>query len=736
MIALRFTISIITLLHLCASANAHSCQARWKYKDDGLIFEWNTPKDIAKVIAVKTEAAVWQGSLLPSFWLSVKNKTQFIKAVVEQETYSQDSNRLSLSLRIGNIGKGSLLVTKESWGIKINELAIEWIGAPPAIIEMYFGASAVQQQEGRMGFTWDRPFMPDWQSFGYCIPGAKGGTPQSYFRMWDFGQANIALGSFGPSMGTPYGAAFPRPIYYAAMGSNEGFVSIGAGSVPDAAMSLRIQSTRGCLQYVYREDLWGALSGKKRIWKDLLCISTGETPYIAFKKYYDAFPGKEKTVANAVKPIWNTWGMWGKKKYITRPITDFARKVQAGIVVLDDPWEISQGAGKPDLKRFPDLYSDLDYIRNTGMQTGIWETMGWITDPFSFGLTKTDLICNKDGEPCRANWNFDPRETSYYCLDISSEKTRKFIWERTIRVMKIVKPAMIKLDFGYGYPSPHMGVPKNPLYRGERHSVELLRIISEAAKSVDPEIAIMYYSISPLLIPFLDLVSMDDQGDLWYEVAKGHQEWSIWASLLSGKNVSVNGSSSYNWETDDEVLLNTCVFGAPGAVLPIYNLEDETPVKNKFLNRRLAVNRWYRRTVGWTPLWLNSSFGNFNEAPKLNCWGRMEKAGNDMALTALILRKDDRDKIKDSRIATIEWEGRWALIAQDNQDIFSSAHLAIIPFDPGMLSFPCAAKPAKITKLNMEGEHPYSQWQWKDGKINIPVTEETLMNTSGFLIER
>ena len=112
--------------------------------------------------------------------------------------------------------------------------------------------------------------------------------------------------------------------------------------------------------------------------------------------------------------------------------------------------------------------------------------------------------------------------------------------------MKSIKPVLIKLDFAYGLPSPDAGVPRNPGYRGELYSYELVKLISDAAKSVDPTVVIMLYSISPLWTNLIDLVSLDDQGDLWYDVKQGHQEWSIWASLLSDKNVEISGSCGYD----------------------------------------------------------------------------------------------------------------------------------------------------------------------------------------------
>jgi hypothetical protein len=700
------------------------------YQDGALGFEWNYFRDKAQLFTLPAHTIAWQGSLLPAFWLQANQKKQFIKATVISDSLA--GNEIVLQLAIGLLGKGKLLITKENWGIRFARMEIRW-NRVPAIIEMYFGTSNISNSPIRPG--WDRPFLPDWQSTGFCVPGAKGGTPQSFFRSWDFGQATVALGSFGPSMGSPYGAAYPRPVLYAAMGSDEGCIAIGAGTIPDAAMSLKVLSTKGCFQYVYCEDVWGKPVSPLRVWQEPLRITFGENAWMAFKKYYHSFPPKLITRVKPPPPTWNTWGMWAQAKYVIRPISDFAKMIGAGLLVMDGSWESMQGEGKSNNDRFPHFSDDISYTNDKGIQTGIWESVGWIADPFSNGLHTSDLICDRKGLPCKANWNFDPASESYYCMDISSEAVRNFIRQRTIHLMNTIQPKLVKLDFGYGLPDPYMGVPKNPAFRGECYPFELIKLISQVAKSIDPDVAIMYYGISPLCLNDLDIISLDDQGDLWYETVKGHDEWSIWASLLSDRHIAVSGSSGYRWDLDDEAVLNTCIIGSPGAVLPLA-LKNEAPVPAKYLNRRLAINHWFRKTIDWEPLWLNSERGNFSTPPRLNCWGRLEINGPDTVLTALALRENEKEKMKDARVNTITWTGRWALISQDSESVFSSGKLALIPFDAGTISLPFATKPVHISRLNMEGEQNFEGWTWENGFLNIRVTDESIQNTAGFVINR
>ncbi|MFT4152752.1 hypothetical protein [Parafilimonas sp.] len=714
---MKYFVRIISIIGLLI-INAVCFSQQALLKQNNLAFEWDVQHDKAALKSTLKESTIWQGSLMPAFWLKRNDSVFYVKAFA-----SGNINDSLAEITIGNIGKGFIKYSIKNSVLRIDEIKINWLHETPAIIEMYIGTSPVKDNGNNVPLPWDRPFAPDWSAAAYCIPGAKEGTVQSYFRMWDLGQATINLGNFGPGLSTLYGAAFPHPTLFAAMGSQEGWICFGAGTVPDAALNMKVLATKGCFQYLYREDIWGASSSLSRIWQNPLRITIDTTAYEAFAKYYASFPAKEKNYAPF--SFLNTWGMWRQKKYTLEPIVNFAKKVNAGAIVMDDGWESEQGSGKVNAQRFPGFENLLQSMRDQKINAGFWETIGWISDTVKYGFTSEDLILDKNGKPLKTNWNFDPSSPSYYCLDISSSKVKKFLQDRTTRQMQELKPVLLKLDFGYALPNPDMGVPRNPEYRGERYTYALFKTIAEAARKVNPDVMIMNYGISPLWLPYTDMVSLDDQGDLWYETAKGHAEWSIWASLLSQSGVMVSGSSSYNWDDDKEVLLNTAILGVPGATLPVDNAADDN------INRRLALNTWYRKTFTWKPCWLNSTTGNYNYPPALNCWGRLENG----QLTALALRPSktaDRLTETDDKIS---FSGRWALISQDEKSIYTTNTLAIIPFDAGYISI-TSAQPKSVSRLNIQGEANYTNWQWKDGKLSISISEKESANTAGFLIKR
>jgi hypothetical protein len=726
---MKICIRTVILSLFCMFACQAFAQGKWSYSGQAGQLDWELKGDRARMFQASTGQTCWSGGLLPAFWVEDRNgQRAYLKA--EAVAFSEtDGTQAKVALRIPDWAEGSLAIEKHSWGICFTELKITWKNEIPRIIEMYWGTTAIDVNRQSLSADEGRPFTPDWDAAGYCVPGAKEGTVQSFFRNWDFGHSQIALGSFGPSLGAPYGAAFPRPALFFAMGNNDGWISFGIGELPDAAMTLKLQSGLAAIRYSYREDLWGPALAQEKTWLNPLKITFGKTAYDAFTRYFASFPVKKGTpLPKHQQATWNTWGNWKDRKYAIRPMVDFARRLGAEVFVVDDPWQKTKGSVDYNKEHFPDFENDLTYIKDNGMGVGFWETLGWVEDTTACGLTGEDLIVDKNGNPCLTSWNFNPLAGGFFFIDLSSEKSREYIKRRTIEEMKFFHPEVIKLDFGYGIPGPQMGVPRNPALRGERHSFELMKLIGEAARSIDPEVTILYYGINPVFLQQVDIISLDDQGDMWYAVKEGHDQWSIWASLLSGSKVAVTGSSCYDWHKDDEVILNTFILGSANAVLAT-QMPDGSPVPDQYLNRRLAVNKWFRRSIQWEPLWLNSHLGDLSEPPQLKCWGRLEQG----KLTALVLRGEKEPGY--DALNAYEWKGRWAIVSQDEASVSESSKLAIVPFDAGQLSLKVASRPKKIWAVGLNREKETADGTWANGRLTITVSGEKLKETAGYLVE-
>ena len=727
----RLLLLIIGLIPVQASGQVTGSGQSWSYTTNSYTFTWNLTTDLATVSREGMDRPFWQGGLLPAFWLQRSDgEPYYVKATVEDQLSLSDQGG-TLSFTLEDFGSGQLAVQATPWGIRFEKITVQWNDQAPAIIGMYFGTAALTEHDKQIVPSVDVPFWPNWEGAGFCVPSAKGGPIQSYFRKWDFGHANIALGNFGPSLGTPYAAAFPRPIYSAAMGGYGNWVVLGAGSIPEGAMSLQIKSSRGCFHFLYREDLWGAPKGLTRTWNDPLRLTWAEDAWTGFDRLFQSFEIVQDSVQHQ-KSFWNTWGDWRRQKFDIDKTIDFAHEVQTDRFVFDDPWETYQGSGEPNFERFPQLKEQIQYAKDLGMEVGYWQTVGWVDNPDSLGLTHDDLILGKDGKPRLANWSFNPSDKAHYCLDPSSPRVVAFLQERTRKAMEFFHPSIIKLDFAYALPNPNVGAPRNPALRGEHYGYTLTKIIAEAAREINPDITIMHYSIHPLMRQVGDLVSLDDQGDAGNAEEAGHQQWSVWAALAGHQGTAITASSGYDWTVDTENLLNTAVLGAPSAVLP--RDIDGKAVPEWYLNQRKALFRWHRQTTGWTPLWLNSDRGDLDKPLTLRCWGRLETIQGKQTLTALALRDEDKESVSPEALPVSQWNGRWALISQDDQAIDQSDSLVCIPFDAGQLQLKRKQPPQQLRAVYAEKEQDYPHWKWEEGTLTLNVDEEDIEQLLGFII--
>jgi hypothetical protein len=237
---------------------------------------------------------------------------------------------------------------------------------------------------------------------------------------------------------------------------------------------------------------------------------------------------------------------------------------------------------------------------------------------------------------------------------------------------------------------------------------------------VKPDVTIQYYGIHPLMREVTDVVALDDLGDAGGYETEAHGQWAVWSALAAANGAAIMASSGYEWKHDPEILLNTAVIGSPGSVLPVPR-PGEPPLSARQISRRQALARWYRRTTGWTPLWLNSEKGALGREPQLRCFGRMERIGGVERLTALALRPEKPEGASATPLRGMRWEGNWALISQDDSSVFDSTRLACIPLDAGFLELPLDAPPSRVLAVLGGREGNARNWSFAEGKLRLEV---------------
>lgn len=193
-------------------------------------------------------------------------------------------------------------------------------------------------------------------------------------------------------------------------------------------------------------------------------------------------------------------------------------------------------------------------------------------------------------------------------------------------------------------------------------------------------------------------------------------------------------SSGYDWKADTDILLDTAVIGAPGSVLPL-PLPGEPGLPASSVAHRQALARWFRHTTSWEPLWLNSEIGAAGREPITRCFGRVERINGNGRVTAVALRSQKPQGSDAAPLRGMRWEGRWALIAQDDESIFASRKLACIPFDAGVIEVPLESRPTRVLAVRAGDEVEATGWTYADGKLRlaVPPGSESLL---GFVVMR
>jgi hypothetical protein len=703
----------------------------WSSSSGDLTFDWDLVHD--RVRLIRDGATRWRGSLFPSFLLQGKSGLDYASAsCCECRSLTGPEAGWELALDYPGVAKASLHILQHEDGFSFREFTVTWKGETRKIHSLFFGVSPLSQElQNNSGYV-DRPHFPDWVADGFCVPSAKPGPIQSFFHSFSFGHCCIPLGSFGPSMGIPYAAAFPRPILSVAVGGRDSWCCLGAGEIPDAALSLKVEASNGCLEWRYREDLWGAPEGRVRTWKAPLEITFADSAYTAFATYFDRFPC---TPRGGRPPMnFDVWGSWGEFKEGVFDLDAFSDRVQAwigaGAVILDEGWE-SPNTSKPYPGRFPDFNGQLDRIRDKGLDIILWQSIGWIDDPANGSLAETDLLLSTKGTPVCGDWKLDPRTSGvrHFYADPSSPNSRAYLEHHVRETIEQYHPEGMKLDFGYGLPGPDHSAPADPAFRGEQAAWWLMKIASDAAAATDSGVRLIGYALHPLYHEFMDILFLDDLGDCGHAEAAGHGQWTVWASLAGPRGMAINGSSGYQWTSDNDILLNSAILGAPGTNLRL----DQHPSPRVLLQRR-ALHRWYRRTIRWEPLWLDSETGGLSAEPHVRSLGRMESLADGPALTALALRRDSQGLTGHPFVESLEWTGNWALIAQDDRDLAESRHFVCIPVGgDARLCLPFSPD-TRIVAVTPSGDRSYPTKSGEGGRVTLGLTPELAEDCIGFEI--
>lgn len=359
-------------------------------------------------------------------------------------------------------------------------------------------------------------------------------------------------------------------------------VCFGLGDLPQGDYRLEIRENALSPVINLRADLWPHFRtpGAFQLGPAFF-LTFGAHYHEAIRAYYTTLL-REKVVrtkevsprkqAVMLAPQYNTWGVESalalRPEELSEPLVlDIFQKLrqsgmQARTFVIDDKWEGRYGELRHDEARFPNFEAMLDSIRAEGFYIGLWAAFLRCQDPSALGLDDSHLLQTSDGKPL---W-LAHQTSRYGIFDVTQPAVQKALAERARDFIRRYRPDLIKFDFGYELPALDVAAPFDLRWAGERLLQKGLEVVVGAMKAENPDLVIMYYGLSPLLLEHYDLHSPDDLvycgGD--YDLETNRR--IFFSSLCGELGMPTYGSSGYDWASALDIWFDSAPSGTLGSL--------------------------------------------------------------------------------------------------------------------------------------------------------------------------
>jgi len=609
--------------------------------------------------------------------------------------------------------------------ITVERVVYEPAGDEPVVRLVLFG-------------RWDvGAIVPALAATACLVPGGRQDPEQAIFSTAGAERLRFSVGCFGQDAGT-FHQQWALPHYFiCAWSADRGAPAacIGLGGVPDGNVMVELHDGHASYGLNVRGDLWHHRKGPAPVvFDDPLIIAPGSDWYRAARAYFDALVAeglaRPKTAADvpasAYLPQYDTWGDQGARRcflerfdegHLRAIFDDFrASGLRSELFVIDDKWEGIYGSLEHDTQRFPSFVPLLGEIRAAGCGIGIWTAFPRCEDYEALGLTVDAVLKRPDGTPHVV----EQGNRHWYIFDPTHQPAAALLRERAAYLVRAYRPALVKIDFGYEIPRPDVAGPGDPAWGGERLFLKFLQVVVGAIKEADPDVAVLYYCLTPLFNHYLDQSGVDD---LWMSrgaYAAGFARRALLTSLCGAFGVVPYGSSGYDWRSIAEIWLDTAVIGTPGVIAPLAGDEYGERLTPALAARYNGVARVARRTPRFDVAFYDADLVDPSAGPVARSWGRVEQGR-----TVLVaLRPDASGRAVAPGVA----EADAAVIVGSLSDaaIADAPAVGIVPFAPGSVRIERAAPGAVTARARLLGgatvPHPVTS---RASAVEVALAPET-----------
>ncbi|MFM8874547.1 MAG: TIM-barrel domain-containing protein, partial [Anaerolineae bacterium] len=410
----------------------------------------------------------------------------------------------------------------------------------------------------------------------------------------------------------------------------------GLASLPQGDFRLEIREIGISPILNLRTDLW---KHKPDTFGFHFLITFGENYHEASRKYYQVLqrekfislkkhsPKKQEVL---LAPQYNTWGVESALALPPERLTeDLVRDIfgkyqcsgmQAKTFVIDDKWEGVYGELKHDPDRFPNFEKLLEDIRAQGYNIGLWAAFLRCQNPTALGLDESHLLQTHEGKTL---W-LDHQTSRYGIFDMTQPKVQEVLRQRAKDFIRRYKPDLIKFDFGYELPSLDVAAPQDMTFAGERLLQKGLEVIVGAMKEENPDLVIMYYGLSPLLIDYYDLHSPDD---LVYCIGDYDLETNrriFFSSLCGELGMPTYSSSGYDWDSAIDIWFDSVASGSLGSLHCFDGDENGEKPSAKHIAKFNGINSLVRKEAQFTTKPVHAKWQGGLRAGFSPSWERIE----------------------------------------------------------------------------------------------------------------
>ena len=514
----------------------------------------------------------------------------------------------------------------------------------------------------------------------------------------------------------------------------------GLAELPAGDLMIDNYGGRASIFVNYRSDLWKQLRGPGRLRLGArLYWTVGRNYYEAIRSYYlgllksgiieKKFNSAQKN-AVALAPSFCSYGEQVARERVDaledQATLDAAYEelgksgMQTKLFIIDAKWEEGWGSLRHSEKRLPHFDQLLARIRADGKYLGLWSAFMRCEFPADMGLTTEHMLHLPDGKPYL---HIGVTGNRFHILDSTQPEVQAVLRRRAKEFMRRYKPDFVKFDFGYEIPSLAAVAPRDLKFAGERFMAQAMEVIIPALREENPDLVVLYYSLSPFFAKYFDLNSPDDLGRCTEDFELEANRRFFFSSLMGELGVPTWGSGGYEWQTMPDIWFDSAILGTVGSLVSFSGSGAQTGATPESIAKFNGLAHLIRYIGTFSILPVDPEFYGPERGPHAPSWARTENG----VVVAVALRqygfagRKGPGKFRD----LVSANASVVVASQTSEGIAQADQLGIVPYGEGELVLKrVTGSKADITEHYFRGGKSTQQLVIAEGVLRIPLHEK------------